>query len=240
LKQKTNSLRLIKKNINMKKTLKIIGYTLLSFLLFVVFYAISAYGLSRISTAKEKSDGQDVAIYILTNGVHTDIVMPLKHEYIDWRKEFPFINTKGQDTSAQYLSMGWGDKGFYLNTPTWAELKFSTAFKAAFGLSTSAVHTTFYTQLNENNDCKRLLLSKTQYQRLINYIKNSLDFDTNNKPIFIKTDAVYGKDDAFYEAKGSYTMFHTCNTWANNALKSCGQKAALWTPFDTGIFYHYR
>jgi hypothetical protein len=34
-------------------------------------------------------------------------------------------------------------------------------------------------------------------------------------------------------------MFHTCNTWANNGLKSCGQKAALWTPFDSGIFGQY-
>ncbi len=47
-------------------------------------------------------------------------------------------------------------------------------------------------------------------------------------------------DDAFYEAKGSYSFMKTCNTWANSALKSAGQKAALWTPSDKGIFRHYQ
>ena len=32
-------------------------------------------------------------------------------------------------------------------------------------------------------------------------------------------------NDAFYEAKGRYSLFFTCNTWTNNALKICKQKA---------------
>ena len=56
----------------------------------------------------------------------------------------------------------------------------------------------------------------------------------------MKTDAVYGKNDAFYDAKESYNFTQTCNTWANNGLKTAGQKAALWTPSDFGIFYHYK
>jgi hypothetical protein len=51
---------------------------------------------------------------------------------------------------------------------------------------------------------------------------------------------VYGDNDAFYEAIGSYNLFKTCNTWTNNALKSCGQKACFWTPFESGIFYQYK
>jgi hypothetical protein len=44
----------------------------------------------------------------------------------------------------------------------------------------------------------------------------------------------------FYNAKGRYSLFYTCNTWANQALKSANQKAALWTIFDFGIFQHYK
>jgi 3-dehydroquinate synthetase len=62
---------------------------------------------------------------------------------------------------------------------------------------------------------------------------------TLNQPQFIKTEAVYGEFDAFYEANGNYHLFHTCNTWANNGLKAAHQKAAIWTPFESGIFYHY-
>jgi hypothetical protein len=49
----------------------------------------------------------------------------------------------------------------------------------------------------------------------------------------------YGTDDAFYEAKGAYDLFNTCNTWANGALKACDQKACWWTPTDKGIFHQY-
>jgi hypothetical protein len=72
------------------------------------------------------------------------------------------------------------------------------------------------------------------------YIQNSFDKDVDGHFINIKTTANYGLNDAFYEAKGSYSLFCTCNTWANNGLKSCGQKAALWTPSDKGIFLHYQ
>lgn len=52
---------------------------------------------------------------------------------MDWSQKIPFSQTKGKSTDFNYIAFGWGDKGFYLDTPTWADLKFSTAFKAAFG-----------------------------------------------------------------------------------------------------------
>ena len=158
---------------------------------------------------------------------------------MDWGKELPFENTISMRSDYAYLSVGWGDKGFYLDTPTWAELQPSTAFKAAFWLGESAMHCTYYFEMKESDDCKKIMLTKKQYQNLVKYIKNKFDRDKNGKVIFIPTDAVYGINDAFYDAKGKYSFFETCNTWANDGLKEAGQKAALWTPSDLGIFQHY-
>ncbi len=83
------------------------------------------------------------------------------------------------------------------------------------------------------------MISNAEYARLVNYISNSFQKDSTGHVVGIVTNANYNNADAFYEAKGSYSMLHTCNTWANNALKSCGQKACWWTPFDTGIFLKY-
>ena len=83
-------------------------------------------------------------------------------------------------------------------------------------------------------------MTERQYSNLIKFVDDSMEKDRNGNYINIKTNAVYGKDDAFYEAKGSYSFLHTCNTWTNNALKVSGQKAALWTPSDFGIFRHYK
>jgi uncharacterized protein (TIGR02117 family) len=215
---------------------------LVGFLLGVVFlYVILALLLPLIPiNAKKTTDPKVVELYILTNGVHTDLVLPVRTSQIDWSQKLPFKNTRGQKTDFRYIAFGWGDKGFYLDTPTWSQLKFSTAFKAAFWLSDSAMHCTYYKQMKEGNDCKKMMLTEQQYQDLIQFIDSRFDKDAAGHYILVPTNAVYGDDDAFYDAKGSYNFTYTCNTWANDGLKVAGQKAALWTATDFGIFWHYK
>ena len=224
----------------MKKSLKIILKIILGIVTFILLYLFSAYCLSRITVDREPNAREEVTIYILTNGVHTDLVVPVKSELYDWSNEVKFANTVSKDTNFTYLSMGWGDKGFYLETPQWKDLKTSVAFKAAFALGHTAIHATFYKAMTVNESCRRIVISKEQYQRLVNYITGSFQKDNSGHFIPIITRAVYGKNDAFYEANGSYSMLHTCNTWANEGLKECGQRCCLWTPFDTGIFLKHK
>ncbi|HEX9980932.1 MAG TPA: TIGR02117 family protein [Flavobacterium sp.] len=224
----------------MKRVFKVVALVVGSFIGFILIYLLFAFCLSRICVNEDVKSKKEVTIYILTNGVHTDIVVPVKNDQVDWTKYIRFENTKARDSTAGLLALGWGDKGFYLETPTWADLKASTAFKAAFGLGNSAIHATFYKKMTENESCKSIQISNAQYLQLSKFIRNSLHIDKDGHSMVIQTDANYGLSDAFYEANGSYSLFQTCNTWTNNALKSCGQKASLWTPFDTGIFYHYK
>ena len=224
----------------MKNAFKILGKVLLGIVGFIILYLVSAFVLSRIPVNSEDKDkNEDVTIYIKTNGVHTDIVVPIKTEFKDWSEKVQFSHIKSQDSTMQYIGFGWGDKGFYLNTPEWADLKFSTAFNAAFYLGTSAMHATFYKQIRESESCVKINISKTEYDKLIAYIEDSFQHDANGNPILINA-TTYGQNDSFYEANRKYHLFYTCNTWANNALKASDQKAALWTPSDTGIFCHYQ
>jgi len=223
----------------MKRALKIIGKTLFLIVGLLALYLIIGFCLSKMTVDEEANAKDEVKIYILTNGVHTDIVMPVKSKQIDWSKEITHENTIAADSNYQYIAMGWGDKGFYLETPTWADLKASVAFKAAFALSTTAMHCTYYSSMKESEDCKAIMISNEQYTRLVNYINDSFQKDANGHFMPIKTDAIYGKTDAFYEANGKYSMIRTCNSWANGALKYSGQRAAVWTAFDSGIFSKY-
>ncbi|AZB01891.1 TIGR02117 family protein [Chryseobacterium joostei] len=191
-------------------------------------------------SAKDDGEKKDIPIYIYTNGVHTDIVMPVKNDLQDWSLMIPFADTRSKKTDYNYIGIGWGDKGFYLDTPTWADLKFSTAVKAAFWMSDSAMHSTYYYTMKEGDDCKMIMISRSQYKNLIKFVEDKFDRDQNGKFMLIPTNAVYGDSDAFYDAKGTYSFLYTCNTWSNNALKAAGQKAALWTPSDFGIFQHYK
>ncbi len=222
----------------MKTIKKLLKYTTF-FLLGIIGYLLIVTLLSYISV----NDGlvkshKEIPIYILTNGVHTDVVLPLKSEHYDWTNQLKTEHTKAKDTTVKYAALGWGDKGFYLETPTWADLKASTALKAASGLSTTAMHVTFYKDLKESKSCKKLQISSDNYKKLIQFINES--FQTKSGEFLkIETEAVYGKHDVFYEANGSYSLFYTCNSWANQALKAANQKAALWTISDSGIFRHY-
>lgn len=223
----------------LKKALKIIGKILLGFFAFILLYIILAYSISIITVEREPNTKEEVTIYIMTNGVHTDIVVPTRNEFMDWSKMVKYENTISKDTTYQYLAMGWGDKGFYLETPNWSDLRASTALKAASGLSNTAIHATYFSNIKENESCKKIIISKEQYVRLVDYMKNSFKKDEKGQFIHIKTDQNYGKRDAFYEGTGSYSLLHTCNTWANNALKVSGQKCCFWTPIDSAIFSKY-
>lgn len=224
----------------MKKALKITLKIVLAFFGFLLIYIIAAFSLSKITINQERNTKPDVEIYILTNGIHTDIVMPTKNDQIDWSQKVAFKNTEKADSTYKYIAMGWGDKGFYLETPEWSDLKASVALKAATGLSNTAIHATYYKSLKEGADCKKITISKEQYDRLIKYISESFQKNALGNFLPIKTNANYGKTDAFYEANGSYSLFHTCNTWANSALKASGQKCCYWTATDSGIFSKYK
>lgn len=206
----------------------------------ILLYILCAILLPYIEVSEDKTnDPKDYTIYILTNGVHTDLVLPIKNDVYDWTTFVSPNDTKSKDQNFNYLAVGWGDKGFYLDTPTWADLKASTAFKAAFWLSDSAMHCTFYKDMKEGDDCKKISLTKKQYTDLLSFIKSKFDVQAD-RPKLIVTDAVYGTNDAFYDAVGSYSFLNTCNTWSNDALKASGQKAAFWTATDKGIFQHYK
>lgn len=226
-------------NKKLKQVFKFTGRFILAIFAFIVVYLLAVFGLSRITVNSEPEPGGDVAIYINSNGVHTDVLVPIKNNVKDWTKEILYTQTKSQDSVATYVAFGWGDKGFYLDTPEWSDLKASTAFKAAFYLGTSAMHTRFYKTVKEDNECVKIMITQNDYQDLVNYITDSFQHDEGKKILWIENQS-YGRYDAFYEAQGKYSLFYTCNTWANNALKAAHQKAALWTPYDKGIFLHYR
>lgn len=226
----------------MKKILKRIGKILLYILLLLVVYVIAALCVPYIPVNKNSDykSPNDVTIFITTNGVHTDLVVPVKNQWMDWTQYVKYADTDLKDTTYPYVGIGWGDKGFYLQTPSWSDLKFSVAFKAMTGLSSAAIHATFYKKLTEDTSTVALNINKDNYQYLVKYITNSFDVDQDGHSIHIPSvNDGYGDMDAFYEAKGSYSLFHTCNTWANGGLKAAHQKAALWTVLKNGIFRHY-
>ena len=212
------------------------GATLLAFLL---LYAIAAWLLPLIGVNTDFREAEmGVPVFVRSNGVHTDIVLPLRGSAKDWSVYLPFANTASRDSAFTHVAFGWGDKGFYLETKEWADLKASTALKAAFGLSGSAMHVTFCQRPALDERCRSVLVYPSALGRLTAAIATGFAVGGDGMPLWI-ADRHYEQNDAFYEGTGRYGLFFTCNTWANSVLKDAGLPAALWTATDMGILRQY-
>ncbi|MGZ4034317.1 MAG: TIGR02117 family protein [Bacteroidia bacterium] len=211
-----------------------------SFICFLLLYLFMSWLLPyiRISNCYKQPE-KGIEIFVQSNGVHTDFVLPVKSNLINWNVFLPYADFELADPSFQYISFGWGDKGFFINTPTWADLKFSTAFNAAFGLGSTAMHVAYKRyKPKAGESCKEIIISEEQYKKLIRYILVS--FKTENKKPALINHAGYTSYDRFYEAQGSYSMFNTCNVWTGNGLRYMNVDIGAWTPFQGGIIDHLK
>jgi uncharacterized protein (TIGR02117 family) len=220
----------------MKRILKIAGKGFLVLLIMIALYLLIAEIFSGIIVNKDQDQPKEVAIYIATNGFHTDIIMPVKTEVVDWSQKIQFSDTRGKDSNQRFVAVGWGNEDFFLNIPGWDEVKLSIAVKAVLGIGPSAMHAAFLKNVYEDESCRKIELSKLQYIDLVNFVESYFTKDPLGNFVNIPTPNTYGDSDAFYEAIGRFTPFFTCNTWTNSALKSAGLRACLWTPFQRGIF----
>ena len=48
----------------------------------------------------------------------------------------------------------------------------------------------------------------------------------------------YQHNDRFFEGRGSYHLFRTCNVWTNEAVAAAGLPAGLWAPFERHARHH--
>ena len=245
MKAKKDKKKTVKTATGYKRYLKIILKTILWFVLsiigFFILYGFIAFVSSRITVEGKSEEEKKVVVYLMQSGVHTDFLVPVKNELIDWAEVFPRKNTKLNDSNTRFLAIGWGDKNFYMNTPQWSDLTIKTAVYCMTGLGTAAIHATYYYDVPTDKPIIKLYLSEKQYKGLINYIKNTLVRSESGEGFFIKPEnrKVVTDNDAYYEANMRYNVFHTCNTWVNNGLKACNKRACLWTPTSSGIFYQY-
>jgi uncharacterized protein (TIGR02117 family) len=223
----------------MKKILLIFGKVFLVFLVLIGLYFLLAEIFSGVIINKNQNQPKEMAVYISTNGFHTDIVMPVKTGIIDWSEKIKFSDTRSGDSIQNFVAAGWGNEDFFINIPGWSELKLSIAVRAGLGMGPSAIHATFLKSVTEDEFCRKIELSTSQYIDLVKFIESYFKKDSLGDFIVIPTPNTYGGSDAFYKAEGKLTPFFTCNTWVNSALKSAGMRSCLWTPFQSGLFKIY-
>jgi uncharacterized protein (TIGR02117 family) len=178
-----------------------------------------------------------IEILVTSNPVHADVILPIASAAVNWRDHFPAECFAGDTQSATHVAIGWGDRGFFLQTPTWNDLKMSTAANALFWPSPTCLHVTMKSSVTTNQNTRSVRISQQQYTELVEFVIDSFRTDRNGRMRRIES-AGYSWNDAFFEAHGTYHCVNTCNSWVGRALRSAGVRTGWMTPLPKTVFLY--
>lgn len=201
-----------------------------------VYLAIVLVGLIPVNNGfQPAADG--VTIFVVSTALHADIVVPITTEAVDWREHFAAGRFAGDTSKATHVAFGWGDRNFYLQTPTWADLKPSTAAKALFWPSDACMHVSLLDAASASEDARAVTISQQQYAQLARHILGSFMLDEHDRKVEI-AGAAYALDDAFFEARGSFHCVNTCNAWAGRAMQAAGIRTPWLSPLPRTVWLY--
>ena len=180
-----------------------------------------------------------VRIFVRSNEIHTDIIVPVACDdpAIDWRKQFPPPHFQASVGDYRYLGIGWGNRAFYVETPTWSDFKLSTAARALFWPSETVLHVEYLLDASESEHFREVRLTRGQYRDLAAFVEASIGRRDETGAAVPATTVTYGSADRFYEATGSYHLFNTCNQWTGRGLSRAGVPVGIWTPLKPHVLW---
>ncbi|WP_037492610.1 TIGR02117 family protein [Sphingomonas sp. PAMC 26605] len=215
----------------MKRILRGAGSVLGAAMLLLVAYGAAGMAggaMPRNVGWAQPSDG--VRILVESNGVHTDLVLPKLAAGVDWRDLLPGDDLADPRYAGfDHVAIGWGERTFYLETPTWADVRPLTVLRAAVGSDRTVLHVEHVAMPAAADDARTVVLRPEEYRRLAAFVRASFA----GRQAWHRTG--YGRNDAFYQARGRYSAIETCNAWTGDALRAAGVRIGAWTPFPVTV-----
>ncbi|WP_425602821.1 TIGR02117 family protein [Hoeflea algicola] len=168
-------------------------------------------------------------IFMLSSPIHTDLALPLSP---DLAKRFGFMAADGLDPSqsgVSYIIVGWGGRSFYIETPTWSDLKPGPLFRA-LTLDRSVMHVGLAGAIDPAHPSVLAInLDGPAYERLLDLVlADFTGIETAGSGVV--AGAQYGEYDLFYEADGWFNAAVGCNLWTARMLRQAELKTGWWTP----------
>ena len=199
------------------------------FICLLLYAVVILIGLIPVNNKfQPASDG--IEIFIISNPVHADVVLPVRTDVINWRDYFPRSCFAEDTGGATHVTIGWGDRGFFIHTPTWSDLRLSIASKALLWPSSACLHVGMTKVEYLPKDARSVRISREQYKKLVEFVSSTFQLDEGEARIQVPNTA-YGPYDAFFEARGTYHCLNTCNSWVGRAMQASGIRTGLADSF---------
>lgn len=179
-------------------------------------------------TPPEAPDAETTHVLLISGPIHYDFALPLTAET---RAAFEALSQAGLELhhpNARWLLVGWGARDFYTTTGGYGDLSLRSIWRAVTG-DASVLRADLWGAVPEGHDLPQIALSSTEYAALLGAIRASFARGPDDAPLPVATPG-FTVTDRFFEARGRFHLFQTCNTWISRMIRSAGLSFGAWTP----------
>lgn len=199
-----------------------------------------ALGYFTPRRVKPSSDACAVTIYVSGDRFHTSVTVPVKTANFNWYQQLNRADLgQKQQSNGGYLNFSWGDRRFYLTTPSLQELKLSTTLRALFLPTDTVMYVQGTSQRPQSlgsYQVQSVRLSHSGYEQLTTHLAKSFARGTNALPVLLEQNPY--ETGTFYAGTGRYGFWQTCNDWLAQGLRVAEVQTPLWSGLAGSVFRH--
>ena len=203
-----------------------------------LLYLVAALAGSLVPVNSGWTEPEEgVPVYLASNDIHVDIVMPARAAGVDWEPLVPKSDFGAPPPHSRWIAFGSGEEKVYLETPRWSDITLSTIWSALTG-GNRVMHVEWVP--GPQYAARVIRLRPEEYRRLWAAVRADFQLDSQGVPERIDHPG-YGPADAFYWSSAPrFSALSTCNSWAADKLRMAGVETSVWPPFAQGLLWRYR
>ena len=179
----------------------------------VIFLFLNTSPKLQVNDPADNFTEESRTIFLIKQRWHTGII--IERDKID-PALIPEIN---DFKSYRLIDFGWGDKEFYQIPGFDSGLAFEALFlKTPSAMRVNGINVSNQILFDYSEIVVAIELEAEQFTTLCRFIGDTFDRTTEQRII---NEQAGGKI-KYYEARGDYHLFNTCNTWVATGLKKAG------------------
>ncbi len=190
--------------------------------------------------ASSQQSGCKFRVYVSGDWMHTNFFVPVRMDGFDWSQHLNLATIGKASANYQYLQFGWGDRIFYVETPSWDQVSLSSAVRSLVLQNPAALFVKGHIAVPHypNETLKCVSLSKANYIKLMHFLEAS--FQTDRQGNKQRLSSGQDGDSSFYDATGRYSMLRTCNSWTADGLRAAHVNTPVWGALAPAVLHQLK
>jgi len=201
-------------------------------LVFVYFVAALIGAVVPAAGSRAKGDGA-VAIHLVTGPIHYDFLLPLTPQTRAKLNDLRLAGLPVDQPNMQWVLIGWGAREFYTTTGSYSDVALGSVLKGLTG-DRSVLRVDVLGSLRPDLELPSIRMSPDQLDRFLDAVIASFARTDQGTVIPLSVSGLTATD-RFFEAKGRFNLFRTCNVWIGEMLRAADVRFGVWVPLPYSV-----